>query len=143
MSKSVSESGWRGCPDKSRNNGQVGVGGGEGEVDGVPEQEDEQGGLARRHEDLHEAALPAEEEDKGEGGVEELGLRAVQRGAHPQPQWGAGGAGHGGQLQEDLLARSEGLWVSEMIRGGFQKGSQRGHWGGAQGSIRIATLLTK
>ena len=95
----------------NQQNGQVGVGGG-GEVDGIAEQEDEQGGLAGGHEDVHEAALPAEEEDEGEGGLPQLGLRVVQRGSHPQPKRGAGGARHSGQLQEDLLARLGGLgWL--------------------------------
>ena len=115
--KSVSESRWRVCPDNS-SNGQV-RGGGGSEGDGVVEQEDEQGGLAGRHEDLHQAALPAEEEDEGEGGLPQLGLRVVQRGSHPQPKRGAGGARHSGQLQEDLLARLGGSWV---VRGELEGG---------------------
>jgi hypothetical protein len=42
---------------------QVKNGGGEGEPVSVSEPQDEQGGAAGRHEDLHQATLPEEEED--------------------------------------------------------------------------------
>ena len=62
----------------------------------------------------------------------------MQRGSHPQPERGAGGAGDSGQLQEDLLARSGGLGVSLMggqrgvkgVRGGSCSSQGMGHWGG-------------
>ena len=82
---------------------------------GVPGQEDVQGGAAGRHEDLHQASLPAEEEDQGAAGREapaesELGQRPVspgRGGGRDQPGGGpGGGAGHCRQLQADLLARS-------------------------------------
>ena len=82
---------------------------------GVPGQEDVQGGAAGRHEDLHQASLPTEEEDQGAARREapaesELGQRPVspgRGGGRDQPGGGpGGGAGHCRQLQADLLARS-------------------------------------
>lgn len=83
---------------------------------GVPGKEDVQGGAPRRHEDLHQASLPAEEEDEGAAGREapaepELGQRPVSpgrgRGRYGPGGGSGGGARHCRQLQADLLARFE------------------------------------